>query len=215
MDFEFHESDFSKLIFPVHNMPDNIDPVKQFDRLKKWPELNLTGPILKRNKIFRWIVYVYDKESPFRIKVGDITKRKLEVAKYVKLIDDFKSISDDVKEIVTGENKEINKAIVAYIRLHRNSKYALVVGLDNKFYEDLLKIHNGGTPKDSISDTQRELEEAVSELLNQDNTPALIDTLFSYIEDDRINYLRPEGMAEMLSQKKDPFKGKTIASETY
>ena len=150
MDLEFQSTDFERLMFRIDEMNDNVDPVKHFPRLQKWPEFAPKGKgwsIVIKNKIFRWIVLMYDKESPFRAKIDDPMKRKLEVAKYVKLIKNFTVIDPEVKEIIRGENGNVNKMIVAYIRMHRNSQYALVVGLENMFMRIYLRFRTGKLPE--------------------------------------------------------------------
>jgi len=219
MELEFQASDFSKLMFPILSMPDNIDPIKHFPKLEKWeefhnPEEKKPWSIQKKNKIFRYIVLMYDKESPFRVKIDSLTRRKVEVSKYVKLIADAKNVPEDVMEIIQGKNERVNKMVIAYARMHRNSLYSLILGLEKQFYGDLLKIE-GNTKSDSnISDTQKKLEEKTIEFLNQDNTPLLQDELFAYIEEQRLSLWRPEGIAESISKGEDPFNGKTFPSVT-
>lgn len=217
MELEFQQSDFARLMFRIDEMPDKVDPYEYYPKLKKWtefaPQKGKKGmSIIFKNRVFKYIVLMYDKESPFRVKISDTMKRKLEVARYVKMITNFNVIDPEVREIIRGENKAVNGMIIAYVRMHRNSQYALVVGLENMFYDGLFLIQNGGTPKKQITTTQRELEDAVTELLNQDNDKSseLRDDLFSYIEEERLNDLRPEGIADIFASGKKPFEGEDI-----
>lgn len=217
MELEFQASDFTRLMFRIDEMPDKVDPYEYFPKLKKWqefaPQKGKKGmSLVFKNRVFKYIVLMYDKESPFRVKISDTMKRKLEVAKYVKLITTFDLIDPEVKEILRSENRHVNAMIIAYVRMHRNSQYALVVGLENMFYDGLFLIQNGETPKKQITSTQRELEDAVTELLNQDNDKSseLRKELFTYIEEERLNDLRPEGIAEIFASGKKPFDGSDI-----
>ena len=212
MELEFQASDFERLMFRIDEMPDKADPVEFFPKLKKWQEFgpqkgNKGMSIIMKNKVFRWIVLMYDKESPFRYKVDDAVKRKLEIAKHVKLIVDYNLIDPQVKEIIKGENISVNRMIIAYVRMHRNSHYALVVGLEEMYYKDLLIVQNGESPKKPITATQKDLENAITELLNQDNNKQVREELFSYMEDERLNELRPEGIAELFMSGKKPLAG--------
>lgn len=216
MELEFQADDFKRLMFPADSMPDNKDPLELFPKLKKWPEFakpeqTKGWSIVKKNRIFRYIVFMYDKESPFRFKINDVIKRKLEVAKYVRLIENLNTIDPEVKDLIRNEDSRVNKMIIAFVRMQRDSQYALSVGLENMFYEDLLRVQQGENPRKPIDQTQKQLEACVLELLNQDNNRNLSDEFFAYIEEERINELRPEGIAELFSQGKPPAKDKDIS----
>lgn len=202
-------------MFNVNDMPDDVDPTKYYKKLQKWEEFKLSKwPVIKRNRIFKWIVLVYDKESPFAVKVTDIVQRKVEVARYANLIDrGIKEVSEDMKKILTNQDEDVNKAVVAYCRMHRSHKYSLVVALEEMYYADLLSARNNPDEfKGNLSKSQQELEKATLEFLNADDNPNLNDQLFAYMEDDRIENFRPEGIAELLSLNKDPFDGQHYPS---
>lgn len=212
MDFEFRADDFSKLMFLVGDMPENIDPVKKFPKLLKYKEfLDTKMPVARKNKIFRYIVFMYDRESPFTPRVPDLHKRKIEVAKYVKLVVDPKTVPEDIKRILRNDDTQVNEMIIAYCRMQNNPQYSLVVGLTEKYYNELLAVMNKDAGKSiNISTTMDELQRATGKLLAQDNSPQLTKELFEYIEEQRIDDLRPEGIAEIFSQGKKPFDGEDV-----
>jgi len=210
MDLEFQESDFSRLMFPIMKMPDNIDPVKFFPKLQRWQEFyNTKWPIIKKNKVFRYIVLMYDKESPFLYRVNNILKRKVEVARYVKLVENPKMVPEDVMDIFSGQDAKFNSMVIAYVRMFKDIKYALVVGLDNLFFSDLEKVQ-GGTSLKTLPDTQKSLEDAITDLLSQDNSPQLRDELYSYMQEERLSTFKPEGIADMIAAGKNPFENYDI-----
>lgn len=211
MELEFQKSDFEKLMFRIDDMPDKVDPVEYFPKLKKWPEFSpqLGWTKTLKNKVFKWIVLMYDKESPFRVKTADALKRRLQVAKYVKLVDSFELIDPVVRRILQGDHPEVNRMIVAYVRMHRNSQYALVVGLDDMYYEDLFQVKMRNPVKKQITTTQKELESAITELLNQDNNAQLRGELALVMEEERLE-LRPEDIANMLALGHKPLAKEEI-----
>lgn len=217
MDVEFQASDFSKLMFKVLDMPDKADPVKQFPKLEKWPQFTeKTGwSILFKNRVFKYIVLMYDKESPFREKFPNLLRRKMEVAKFSKLVENPKMIPEEVNKLFMGKDAKFNAMVVAYVRMHRDAKYSLVFGLDNMYYTDLEKIQNGGKPSREIEITAAQLEKAKADLLNGDDSPQLTEELFAQMEEDRLSNYRPEGIAKTLAAGEDPFEGKEYDSETY
>jgi len=204
MEIEIQNQDFDKLLFPVNLLGDNDDPLKVFGKLNKWAEFKSHKyPLLQFNKIFKWIVFVYDMNSPFQ-KINDIIKRKVEVARYVKLFEDANDISDDVKKILLNEDKAVNRMLIAYVRMHRESKYAVVVALEQKFYNDLLISQDGKKVNPAIEITQKKLEEARSDLFSHDNTSKLRQEFYEYMEEERIDAIRPEIIADLILEGKKP-----------
>ena len=204
MEIEIQNQDFDKLLFPVNLLGDNDDPLKVFGKLNKWAEFKSHKyPLLQFNKIFKWIVFVYDMNSPFQ-KINDIIKRKVEVARYVKLFEDANDISDDVKKILLNEDKIANRMLIAYVRMHRESKYAVVVALEQKFYNDLLISQEGKKINPAIEITQKKLEEARSDLFSHDNTSKLRQEFYEYMEEERIDAIRPEIIADLILEGKKP-----------
>jgi len=195
------------MMFPVHMMPDNIDPVKYFEKLSKWEEFYRKGDIHKKNKTFRWIAYMYDKESPFREKIQDANKRKVEIARYVKMFSDPKIVEEWVMKILNGTNPDVNTMVIAYIRMHRHPKYALTVGLENQFYSSLEKVSSGSNQKIALTSIQQDLENAMTELLNGDHNPNMHNALFAYMEEERLANFSPEGVAMAIESGTDIFEG--------
>lgn len=203
-------------MFPILEMPDNVDPVVFFPKLQRWEEfLDTKWSITRKNKIFKYIVLMYDKESPFLYKVPNLLQRKVEVSKYVKLVTDPKRVPDEILAMFRGNDAKFNSMIIAYVRMHRDVKYALVKGLENMYYKDLEVILSGDSPKKPIEQTEKALETAITELLNQDNDPQLQKELQKYMEEERLDTYRPEGIADMIAEGKDPFEGEEIDSESY
>jgi hypothetical protein len=216
MELNFEKQDFDKLLYRVHEMPDNADPNKYFASLSQYHEFKMKKvPLARFNQIFRWVVYMYDMKSPFRNLILDATKRKIEIAKYVKLIINPNELDPLVRDLLIGKSKEVNRMVVAYCRIQKSSRYSLTVGLENKFYNDLEKTMGGENTRNPIAQTQRELEESVLEFLNQDNNPFVAETLFQYIEEERIDNYKPEGIATSLAKGEDPFDGEDIENDTY
>jgi hypothetical protein len=153
---------------------------------------------------------MYDNGSPFIQKVPDLYKRKIEVAKYVDLITDPKTVDEPTKAILRNENTDVNQMIVAYCRMQSNPLWTLVVGLNEKFYTEFALTINQENKKVSMSNTMDELQEAIKKLMVQDTTPQLLRDMFEVIEEERIYDLRPEGIADIFSQGKKPFEGEAI-----
>lgn len=214
MDFsELQDKDFQRMMFPVNVMPDNVSPVDYFKKLQQWKEFNYKSTKVRFNKIFKWIALVYDMNSPFRIRIEDIIQRKVEVAKYVRLFDNVVEAKEEDRNVLLNKDDKVNRMIIAYVRMHRNSKYALVVGLESQFYEDLYTTQSGKKPNKPLYNTQNELEKAIQDLLANDNNQFLTEELLDYVEDQRISNIRPEDIAQLLLDGKKPISEEEIAEE--
>jgi hypothetical protein len=212
MKIDIENKDFEKLLFKVNLLKDNENPFNMFPALIKWPEFSsYKGPMIKFNRIFKWIVLTYDLNSPFK-KIDNVIQRKIEVAKYVNLIDGPK-INEDIKEIFLNENSEVNAMIIAYARMHRESKYSLIIGLEHKFYEDLLANQNRKKISTPLEQSQKNLENAITELLSKDNNTNLMKSFYEYIEDERLDNIRPEGIARLIKEGKQPILEEEIEDE--
>jgi len=190
------------MMFNVVEVPPQKHVTNHFPKLKKVREFARPLANLNKNKVLKYIMFLYDKNSPFRVKFQDVLQRKVEAAKGAGWETIEGGIfSDDVERILRGHNITINEMIVAFIRLHRNFKYSYLVGLEESFYRMMLEIMTGEMRNVSnMKQTQEELESIMLELTAEDNNPELRDTLLRYVEQARLN-LRPEDIARIAKQQ--------------
>jgi len=194
----FSDKEFRDMMFNVVEVPPQKHIINHFPKLKKVPEFKRRLANLNKNKVLKYIMFLYDKNSPFRTKYQDVLKRKVEAAKGAGWETGEGGVFDnDVEEILRGHNIFVNEMAVAFIRLHRNFKYSYLVGLEESFYRMMLEVMTGEMRNVSkMKTTQEELEDVILELANEDTNPALRDTLLRYVEQARLN-LRPEDIARI------------------
>ena len=194
----FSEKEFTRMMFNVLEVPPQKHIVNHFAKLKKVREFSRPLARLNKNKVIRYIMFLYDKNSPFREKFQDVLKRKVEAARGAGWETGEGGVfTNDVEEVLRGHNITINEMAVAFIRLHRNFKYSYLVGLEESFYRMLLEIMTGEMSNvQKMKSTQAELEDIILELTNEDNNPGMRDTLLRYVEQARLN-LRPEDIARI------------------
>jgi len=198
----FAENEFKDMMFDVSVVQPPKHVITAYPRLRKIKEFKTKFTRLNKDKVVRYIMLLYDKNTPFRIKFNDVLIRKVEAAKGAGWeIVDQGLFHEDVERLLRGENKQVNSMIVAFVRLHRNFKYSYLIALEETFYRFLLEIIIGETKNlAQMKSTQSELEEEVTELINQDKNPQLKQELLRYVEESRLN-LRPEDIARIARQK--------------
>lgn len=198
----FAENEFKNMMFDVSVVQPPKHVITSYPRLRKIKEFKTKFTKLSKDKVIRYIMLLYDKNSPFRIKFNDVLIRKVEVAKGAGWeIEDHGLFNDEVERLLRGENKHVNRMIIAFVRLHRNFKYSYLIALEETFYRFLLETITGEIKNMAqMKSTQGELEELITELLNQDKNPYIREELLRYVEEARLN-LRPEDIARIAKQK--------------
>jgi len=198
----FSDKEFAGMMFNVLDVIGARKITSAFPKLGKVREFTRPLSKLNKNKVIKYIMFLYDKNSPFRVKFSDVLQRKVEAAKGAgwPLVEGG-IFEDEVERMLRGHNTFINEMIVAFIRLHRNFKYSYLIGLEESFYRMMLEIMAGEMKNvGKMKQTQEELENIMLELTAEDNNPELRDTLLRYVETARLN-LRPEDIARIAKQQ--------------
>ncbi len=126
------------------------------------------GPGLDNNMVMKWIMCVYDKNTPYRAKYKDMLKRKIEAAHDIGFtVQETGIFEDNVEEFMKGQNNKVNNKILEYIRIHRSFKYAYFVAIENSYYAMLAEVMEGKTRRVAeLKTIGDELEDVLLEILN-------------------------------------------------
>jgi len=195
----FIDQDFSKLMFKVRTIPLERSLLRAFPELGKHPEFKVKFDNINKDKLIRYVIYMYDRNTPLRRKFPDILRRKVEAAKEAGFkINEVGLFEDDVEEFLRGKNDKANRMIVAYARIHKNFKYSFFITIEESFY-GLMRSVIGGELKNipDLKKAQKELDESMDELLSGDKNPFLVEEVLRYMETERLA-LRPEDIARKL-----------------
>lgn len=198
----FAENEFKDMMFNVALVPPQKFVTNAYPKLRKISEFKLKPSNIHKDKVIRYIMFLYDSKSPFRVKFNDVLQRKVEVAKGAGWEPNQDGLFDnEVEGLLRGDNKIANQMAVAFIRLHRNFKYSYLIALEETFYRYLNETLMGNmTNVSKMKSTQAELEEIITELTNEDTNPHLRNELLRYVEEARLN-LRPEDIARMAKKQ--------------
>jgi len=198
MESNFADRDFSKLMYNPRTIAADKSIVRKYPQLGKLPSWRMQITTMDKQKVFRYIIYMYDRNSPFRTKFNDLNKRRIEAAKEAGFRLTQGVFPEDVEEMLKGKMDKINRMIVDFVRHHRSYKYSYLVANEESFYRIMQQVLNGETKQ--IADMDRlgkQLEETLTEMLNEDNNPIIQDAVLRYIEEERVSEkFRPEAIAE-------------------
>lgn len=212
MILSFHQKEYSQMRFDPTRVPAGEDILKFYKDLSKIKEFKLNpGEGLNNTDVMKYILLMYDFHSPYRKKYNDVLKRKLEVARDCAFeIETGGGFISVVEDFLRGKNNIVNQKIVQYVILHRSYKYAYQISVETAYFNLMLEIQSGETDSKSITklgELRDELENNLTELLNQDTNPYVRDELLRHIEDERLE-LRPEDIAKAMQEGKSPITSK-------
>lgn len=206
MKLSFHQKEYSELRFDPTRVPEGTDILKFYKDLGKIKEFRLNpGEGLDNNKVMQYIICMYDFKSPYRKKYNDVLKRKIEVAHDCEFqVQDGGVFESVVEDFLKGKNRVVNQKIVQYVILHRSYKYSYQISVETAYFNLMLEIQSGETKSiTKLGELRDELENNLTELLNQDTNPYLKDEILRYLEDERLQ-LRPEDIAKKAQNGETP-----------
>jgi hypothetical protein len=139
----FRDSDYVSLRYPAHKLV--ADTTDKFPELKLYTEFKeLRDAVHKDTNIsyitlFKWIVFMYDKNSPFLKYYSDYEKRNFEAALEAGFVTKSNGkLNKSYMDVVIGESKyrgEINRAILRYCRIQSDSLFYQMAVLENQRHE--------------------------------------------------------------------------------
>ena len=137
---EYKKSEFSGLLFKVHEVEKHLDPLLAFPELKDYEEfVNGLQGVNYGSQLFRYIVYTYDRKSPYVRDFDNIIQRKKETAKDAGFNHTAGKFTGKFLEIMDCTNFETNRMIVRYCRM-QSAKWSLLVSGQESFYNSIQEL---------------------------------------------------------------------------
>jgi hypothetical protein len=192
-------------------VPEEGNIFEEYPILKKYKIFTKRIKGLDNQKIMQWIMCVYDQGTPYREKFENIIKRKTEAGRDVGFkITEGGLFEESVEQFMKGMNSTVNAKIVEYVRRHRSMKYSYFVAMENSYYKIMEQVEGGDVTRiKELRSMQEEMETTLIEILNQDDSHIISDTVLRYIEEERLA-IRPEDIAIKLSKGEVPIPYKEV-----
>lgn len=198
------DKEFFKLPFRVNG---DIDYKNEYPSLQKIPEFSLDIK-LPFDVVFKYIVLYYSNGTPL-MNISNPNERKGTAADLAGFDITVKS----VQEMLSGKNEAVNQMIISYLRLQKSHKWSKLIIFIDAYYNQLSKLQSGEISGEktkeilvNVNTLETNIDSLTSDLLNEDRSPYVADTLFQSVEDTRLG-LRPEEVAEAISEGRDPLRG--------
>ena len=190
---EFEKEEFDGLMLPVHTIPMNIDILSKFPELKKYHDF--TEYIDEKNKIIRYIAYLYDKKTPL-VRIDNVASRKAEAAKLAGFEIKDGQYPENVEQMIHCKNPIVNAMIIRYLRLNNNHKFAMLSTTTELLYRNLqgqLNNDDAYTFKDAQA-MEKEISRLAEDLTRGDTNSNLMSDLYQMIDLEELG-LSPEDIA--------------------
>jgi len=167
--------DFSQLQYNVKSLKPKQKVLEVFSELERYSEFNVVlreakvflkknkdeeseeaPKIIDKDKFIKYIIYCYDKKSPFLME-KNLYKRKVlcAIEAGFELNKDGKFFPH-IEDAIAGRNELANRMIIRYVRNQRDLRYSLLVsGLEN-YYDNISKLEErrkGDDAEDSTTKT--------------------------------------------------------------
>jgi hypothetical protein len=200
---EFTPNDFKRLMFDFYNADMSKPFISQFPELEFYKEF--TGnlpPGIERNRIIKWIAYVYDKGSPYRDAYKNIFDRKVVAMIDVGYEANAKGEFDkDIEDIIQSKNHKVTDMVIAYIKLHCEADYTHLVLMETLYFQNARAVLIGNDKKVSeLEAAYKSYSDAINKVRMNDQDRGLAKSLFRNLNKDKI-LLQPEDIALSLREK--------------
>lgn len=235
----FSKDDYLFLKYNVMDIPAKNDLVQSIKDFKDNPEFNVDIIFRERKDVerfelhpvdkncaIRYMVLIFDPESPVQKKIPEYTKARQVAAVLAGFKTDKQgNFPKAVTQMMAGRISSFNEMLVRYIRLFHNPTFSLLVSTQESFYKKLLMMNDYSdinTGKKSAIDNEvlrgelhkqadnllKQIDIYKSKLLNGDKNPYMQESLFQVVDEEakRLN-IRPEEQARdyaVLNNKVDP-----------
>lgn len=195
-------------MFNVYEASPSLDFTTTFPELRLYDafkqKLTVEGLSqgIDKNNIIKYIVYVYDKNSPYRIKYKDITQRKVRAVIDAGFELQGNKFPEHIEDVLQGRNHKVCDMIIAFLKLHCDINYQHLVMLETMYDKKMKEVLLGGGNEKvkELNDIKTSLETTQKELLTHDQDKGLVISLYKSIISDKLE-MAPEDIA--LKIKKD------------
>jgi hypothetical protein len=197
---EFSESDFESVPYKVYPPTQTIDYLKKYARLRDVFK-EFEKPCEKFggvNRVIRYIITLYDQESPLHKKQWrDPKQKKVQAAILATFSYEEKrgGFEDYVKEILANNNKTVCAMIVLYLREHFSvlwTSYSIYYETFFKAAESLLMNDASKSLLANFKEAKNQLNEALLEISRGDSASDNVASAFYMVAEEERKGYRPE-----------------------
>ncbi|MBN2661573.1 MAG: hypothetical protein JXR54_09930 [Tannerellaceae bacterium] len=190
--------------------PDSSDFVKNFEDLHPDFKEDLYLEKTSRNSVFRYIVLMYDTESPYVIKYKDITTRRMQAARNCNFPRSGVEYQSEVERLVLGKNSRVNKMALRYMFLQSDIDFLQYQSYQIMYYKQLKNTIDGDYDdpskytklKANLDSLSGELKKLQTAIFHGDESKDMKKALYDFASKINLDF-RPEHRASRVEKGKD------------
>lgn len=161
-----------------------------------------------RYDVMKYIVLLYDKNSPLWGTIQDINQRKITALQLAGFETQKNGhfIPEVQQGIYMGKNSVVNHMIIRYVFQFNNPKFVLLVGLLQVYINLFSKIQESNPKKDDVimfKQTAADIERLTSEIFGGKETQELENALYEELHMNKMLF-RPENVADRIAAGESP-----------
>ncbi len=172
-------------------------------------------------RVFKWLIFVYDRQSPLVKEMPDLMQRKLESANLAGYgTDEDGKFEEEVEKFLLGQDKEVNGLIVAYVSRFADPSYIMLVASWNLLLDSTRILLSGKQQKDTYSTIKQiraDVEDITRDVFSSGDMDEALEmrkALYSRVENDRLK-LNQENIVKYIEEHKVLPKGFNPYGEDY
>lgn len=218
IDIVFKRKDFERLYIPIHKIDKQDDPRRHFPVLQKYNEFKgRFGDHIPPEMIIPYVIFVFDKNSPFVKTYTDIIQRRV----YAALYSGYEYISsgsfgEKVEDFIRGRDAKVNRMIVRYCTLQSDEDWTALVSYQQAFVAETEKLINinkrvAGEKKasqtalkttiDNVEKLRGHIETLKKKILTTDEDRLLTETLYEFGQANELG-ITPEHYAKLRADSR-------------
>lgn len=159
-----------------------------------------------KERLFTWIVFTYDINTPLRKEYPHYYARKVQAAHLAGFSPNKKTgkFQEKVESFLIGQDADINKLVIEYITSFSSPEYTQLIGLlavQHKVMQDILSGHIETSTTKVMDDVAKKISELTRFLFQSGDIVEVEEArkaLYAKAGDD-LDKLRPESIAYMLN----------------
>jgi len=164
---EYIKSDFEGMLLNVYAVGQTVDLVRRFPILSKYEEFSVKlRPGLDRNKVIRYFVYAFDKNSPL-LAINDIMERRWEAARLAGFpLTGRSKHNTTIDMMLRSLIPAVNHMIIRYCILLNDINYSVMVTYEDSLVKELKRLIDFDDNADKAGEKKKDLINNINVLKN-------------------------------------------------
>jgi hypothetical protein len=187
--------------------PDSPGFEKEFEALHPDFKDDLFLGKTSRNSVFRYIVLMYDVESPYLIKYRDITTRRMQSARDCSFPKNGIEYDPEAEKVILGKNPRVNKIALRYMFLQNDIDFLQYQSYQIMLYKQLKNTLEADYDdpskytklKNSIDELSAELKRLQTVIFHGDESKDMRKSLYDFASKINLDF-RPEHRAQRIEK---------------